>query len=1154
MSTDTTTTPMPAPPGCLPEIIPGYQCIERLGAGGYGEVWKVLAPGGLAKALKLVYGQLDEERAVRELKALSEMKEVRYPFILSIERIEVVSGRLAIVAELADGSLKNRFDECRGEGLAGVPRAELLNYLRDAADALDYLCLHHQLQHLDIKPENLLLVGGRVKVADFGMVKSVQNSSASLLSSLTPVYAPPEVFDGRPNAASDQYSLAIVYYEMLTGSLPFSGRTTAQLAAQHLYGRPMLARLPAGDQPAIQRAMSKDPAQRFANCRTMVDALLFGGAGASSPSSSPAMAPSVPLAAEAATAPRATVALAPASIFSAGSQTSGPTGAASAEPAVAQPARSGAGRAAHSQPIELTPPRLQDSHAWARPTLFLGLGGLGGKTLGQLLQRLDDRFQRRPEISALQMLYLDTNVKAIYETVQSDPAAGLTANQVLAVPLQPSQEYRDDSNRLLKWLNRRWLYNVPRSLQTEGIRPLGRLAYVDHAEQVWSRVRAAITAACEPSSLTTSSALTGLSFAPTAPRVFIVASLAGGSGSGMAIDIAFGVRRLLAEMNFSDEHVCLVLAHATDRCANSREVALANGVACLTELFHFTRFPYADSHVDARSEHHLRGIPNTYLVRLGDDLGRQQLDSASANVAEFLYRGSLTSAAAFLDACRQPGAASENAFEPTVRSFGLKLLGGKDGGVAPEIVNAVCRTFIDDWRGVSDAVEQFVPVEMTKTLLIRERQSSDVTFEDEISSQAARQAEQVGLTANGITGLLDGLMLRLVGPNVAAWALKAFSPADISATNATAASLLEAIFTHLASSVEPYLAQLTDTISSALNEALLELMASHRCRVAGARMAADYLHEHCRNIKYQFSSELSGAERELHVLADPLSGVTPEDMLTIVERAAAYAPTPGTEQAEPVCLDILKRMLHGVVLHQASRLVGSVQRNIGQIKDELLELRRELTHLAEQFSGEPGKAARAPQACWWQTANPELVQELTRRLAEILSGIEQGVEAELIGPESKLRRTLKFDVALRNKLPVVLRSAARTAVRRLQKELSQLGDRALNRLDSGPRRQALRDAVAAAQPSWLDCGGAVRRLVVLPGADQSAEANLQLEQLSGGPCTVLGDTDEPPMIFFEAEQIPLRAVVATLAEGRTEIAQLAGRLHTRTDVPWSQLF
>ena len=91
------------------------------------------------------------------------------------------------------------------------------------------------------------------------------------------------------------------------------------------------------------------------------------------------------------------------------------------------------------------------------------------------------------------------------------------------------------------------------------------------------------------------------------------------------------------------------------------------------------------------------------------------------------------------------------------------------------------------------------------------------------------------------------------------------------------------------------------------------------------------------------------------------------------------------------------------------------------------------------------------------------------------------------------------------------------------------------------------------QPGWI-AGCGVRRLVVLPSAETSADANMQIEQLSGGPCTVLGDANEAPLMLVEAEQIPLRSVVATLAEGRTEIAQLAERLHTRTDISWSQLF
>ena len=228
----------------LLEPIPGYLVRERLGAGGYGEVWKADAPGGLAKAIKVIYGHSDDERASRELAALNRIKQVRHPFLLSLERIELVDGHLVIVTELATSSLKQEFEKCRAAGLAGIPRSELLAHLHDAADALDYISQQYSLQHLDVKPENLLLVGGRIKVADFGLVKDLQDVNSSIVGGMTPVYAAPELFDGRPSVHSDQYSLAIVYQEMLTGMVPYEGRTTAQLAAQHLHSRPKLDRLP----------------------------------------------------------------------------------------------------------------------------------------------------------------------------------------------------------------------------------------------------------------------------------------------------------------------------------------------------------------------------------------------------------------------------------------------------------------------------------------------------------------------------------------------------------------------------------------------------------------------------------------------------------------------------------------------------------------------------------------------------------------------------------------------------------------------------------------------------------------------------------------------------------------------------------------------
>ncbi len=225
--------------------VAGYTIAERIGSGGYGEVWKAVAPGGLSKAIKFVYGCLDDNRAACELKALQRIKEVRHPFLLSLERIEVVDGQLVIVTELADASLKDRFTACRAAGAPGIPREELLVYLGDAADALDYMSERYSLQHLDVKPENLLIVGGRVKVADFGLVKEIEDHTISLVGGLTPSYAAPESFDSRPSRHSDQYSLAIVYQEMLTGVLPFPGKTTAQLMSQHLYSKPRSSPTPA---------------------------------------------------------------------------------------------------------------------------------------------------------------------------------------------------------------------------------------------------------------------------------------------------------------------------------------------------------------------------------------------------------------------------------------------------------------------------------------------------------------------------------------------------------------------------------------------------------------------------------------------------------------------------------------------------------------------------------------------------------------------------------------------------------------------------------------------------------------------------------------------------------------------------------------------
>src|SRR3954469_19274705 len=253
------------------EPIPGYGLIERLGGGGFGDVWKAEAPGGLHKAIKFVFGDLrgageNGQRAEQELKALKRVKEVRHPYILSLERYDIIDGQLMIVMELADRTLWDRFRECRTQGLPGIPRPELLSYMEETAEALDLMNSQYQLQHLDIKPQNLFLVHNHVKVANFGLVKDMEGSQASVTGGITPVYAAPETFEGTVTRFSDQYSLGIVYQELLTGQRPFAGANVRQLILQHLQAQPNLSSLEENDRPIIARVLSKTPDQRFPTC------------------------------------------------------------------------------------------------------------------------------------------------------------------------------------------------------------------------------------------------------------------------------------------------------------------------------------------------------------------------------------------------------------------------------------------------------------------------------------------------------------------------------------------------------------------------------------------------------------------------------------------------------------------------------------------------------------------------------------------------------------------------------------------------------------------------------------------------------------------------------------------------------------------------
>lgn len=271
------------------EPLPGYKLLSPLGRGGFGEVWKCEAPGGLHKAIKFVTSECEdgrgEERFDQELAAFEQIKAIRHPFLLTLERVEHIGKELVMVMELADRQLQDRFRECVTCGLQGIPRDELLSYFADAAEALDVIAAKFNLQHLDVKPANLFLVSGHVKVGDYGLVAQLEGPDAGNRG-LTPRYVAPEVLHGTPSSCSDQYSLALVYCELLTGAFPYPGRTPQQLMLQHVSAQPVLSALPPADQPAVAMALAKRPDERFPSCLAFVQALMASGADTALPNAS----------------------------------------------------------------------------------------------------------------------------------------------------------------------------------------------------------------------------------------------------------------------------------------------------------------------------------------------------------------------------------------------------------------------------------------------------------------------------------------------------------------------------------------------------------------------------------------------------------------------------------------------------------------------------------------------------------------------------------------------------------------------------------------------------------------------------------------------------------------------------------------------------
>jgi serine/threonine protein kinase len=246
-----------------------------LGRGSFGEVWRVVDQHGQGWALKLIAVPDAEKLRLRELTEVHLLKGLAHRHVLQpVASAGTADGKLAIVMELADGgTLADKLELATARGELLHPQS-LLDWLEQAAHALDYLH-YHDVIHRDVKPANLLLSGGRVKVGDFGLARGQEESLATQSKMAgSPAYMAPEVWRQKGGPASDQYSLALTYVHLRQGFPAVQGHSWLDWIQAHEGGRCQFSpTVTAAERKVLRRALAAAPTNRFPTCAAFVEAL-----------------------------------------------------------------------------------------------------------------------------------------------------------------------------------------------------------------------------------------------------------------------------------------------------------------------------------------------------------------------------------------------------------------------------------------------------------------------------------------------------------------------------------------------------------------------------------------------------------------------------------------------------------------------------------------------------------------------------------------------------------------------------------------------------------------------------------------------------------------------------------------------------------------
>lgn len=254
--------------------IGSYKLVKKLGRGAFGVVWLAEEHTQVSThrvALKLPNEDDIDIETIRQEAALWESVK-GHPNILPIIKADVVDGQMYIASEYAsDGSLSNWLKQHGGKAPTVETAVEMMKGILSGLGHLH----SKRVIHRDLKPDNILLQANIPRIADFGISRLLKTTIASTNAAGTPAYMAPECFEGNRSETSDLWSVGVIFYQLMTGKLPFPQSDSISLMNGILMREPQIDShlLPNGFEPIIRKILEKDPNRRFQSAEEIYAAL-----------------------------------------------------------------------------------------------------------------------------------------------------------------------------------------------------------------------------------------------------------------------------------------------------------------------------------------------------------------------------------------------------------------------------------------------------------------------------------------------------------------------------------------------------------------------------------------------------------------------------------------------------------------------------------------------------------------------------------------------------------------------------------------------------------------------------------------------------------------------------------------------------------------